>query len=225
MLNDMKYKIIIVWLIVTFACSGTYAVDFKNNEAKIAKELFVKSESIAIKNRAKIAKNRFLDPIGNNELFYKIVKRETPDLINNTSKYKFGLMKLLEDKTIKKDWYTEFDIVNLLCNLCLEDYIDIIDSVRILVIKNQLKFEILEHIVIQDFNLTNLLARNYQNTKLKELLKQIKQDIKFGKIVIPTNNFGFMEELNKLESGETWENDLKQDEIKHPPLLNPKNCR
>jgi len=221
----MKYRIIIVWLIVTFACSGTYAIDLKNNEAKIAKELFVKSERIAIKNRAKIAKNRFLDPIGNNELFYKIVKRETPDLINNTNKYKLGLIKLLEDKTIKKDWYTEFDIVNLLCNLCIEDYIDIIDSVRTLVIKKQLKFEILERIVIQDFNLTNQVARNYQNTKLQKLLKQLKQDIKFGKIAIPTNNFGFIEELNKLKSGETWENDLKQDEIKHPPLLNPKNCR
>ena len=221
----MKYKIIVVCLIATFINSGAYAIAFKNNDDRIEKELFLKAENIAIKNRANITKKRFLDPIGNDVLFYKIVKSETPDLINNTNKYKLGLMKLLKDNTIKKDWYSESDIINLLSNLCIDNYIEIIDSVRISVIKGQLKFKILEKVIFQDFNVSNQVARNYKSPTLHKSLEQLKLDVKSGRLIIPKDNYGFMEQLNKLISGETWESELKNDEQISPPLLNPKDCK
>lgn len=221
----MKHRIIFLGLIFTISCLEIYAIDKTKEVDSIAKQLFVKSEKIAIRSRTKIMKVRFFDSIGNNDLFFKILKKESPDLIDNTNKFKLGILKLLTDKTINKDCYTESDIVNLLCNLCLDNYVSIIDIVRISVIKGHLKFKILERAIFQDFNISNQVARNYKNPTLQKSLEQLKLDVKSGRLIIPKDNYGFMEQLNKLISGETWESELKNDEQISPPLLNPKDCK
>ena len=220
----MKYIILLI-LFVFFANIKINAFDFNKNEDSIARQLFVKSEKIAIRSRAKIEKMRFLDPIERNILFFKIVRSESPDLINNTFKYKFSLINLLSDKKIQKDSYSDFDIVNILSNLCIDDYIEVTDSVYTLAKKNKLKFDILENMVIQDFNVSNQLARSYRNPKLKLFLKKILIDIESGKFILPKKNNDFIEFVNKLISGEEWEKELKEINRINPPLLNPKDCR
>lgn len=221
----MKLKIILCVLILVLANVKIYSIKSTREDDSVAKQLFVKSEKIAILNRKSINKVRFLDPIGNNELFYKILKKESPELFYNTNRYKFGILKLLSDCTMDKDYYTDSDIINLLCNLCLNNYIVIIDSVRKSVVNGRLKFSILERIIFQDFNLSNQVARNYKDPHLQKSLQHIKQDIEIGKILIPKDKVGFISDLNRLISGEYWEKELKQENEHSPPLLNPQNCR
>lgn len=218
-------KNIFLGILITIACIKIHANDFKKNEDSVARQLFVKSEKIAIRNRAKTEKMRFLDPVERDILFYKIVRSESPDLLDYTNKYKFSLINLLIDKTIKKDDYSDFDIVNVLYNLCIDDYIKAMDSVYSLVKKNKLKFDILERMIIQDFNVSNQLANNYRNPKLQQFIYRLLQEIKSGDFIIPKKNYDFIESVNKLISGEELVKGLKEKEIIYPPLLNSKNCR
>ena len=209
-----------IGLFFSLSCVNLHANELNKNVDSIARQLFVKSEQIAMRNRAKIEKMRFLDPVERNSLFFKIVQSESPDLINQTNKYKFGLISLLSDETIIKDDYTNFDIVNILYNLCIDDYVVAMDSVYSLVKANKLKFDILETMVIQDFNVSRQLVLNYQNPKVQQFMYKILHEIETGVYVISKENYDFVESVKKLISGKDWDIDFK----KFEPLLNSKKC-
>lgn len=221
----MKLRIICLSIFVSIFCHEIYAISVNENIDLVAKELFLKTESIVIKKRAIIQKERFLDPVGRNDMYFEELKKQSPDLLDNTNRYKFGVLHLLVNDTIEKDAYTDFDIVNIMYNLCIDDYIEMSDSILNLVKKGLVKFEILDSAICQDFNLTNSVARNYNNPELQKLLKQIIEDFKSGGIRIPGDREDFIEELNRLISGEAWKNDLQYSIIKHPPLPNREDCR
>ena len=210
-------------LILIFYC---FQLEASNNikDDSLARQLFIKAEQKAIEFRRKTDKLRFVDPIEMNEVFYKIVNNESPELYVETRKYKIGLLNILKDKKIKRDDATNQDVYRILDNLCIEDYVEVMDSVYSFYKQKQVKFDDLYSTVIQDFNMSNQLARNYKNDKLQILLTRILQDIKTGKLLIETPPFGFREEIENLLSGNSWEKELKETEKIQPPLLKQENC-
>lgn len=196
-----------------------------STDDSIAENLFLKCEKHAILERAKIEKERFLDPVERNRLFFEIVEKQSPDLLKYTEKYKYGLLKLLVDLPQKRDNYTESDIVNILYNLCLSDYLVILDSVYANVILNKLEFKILESLVIQDVNITTQLMQNYKNQSVQQALDKIRKGIENSEIRIPNNNSSFLEYLELIRSGEIWENTFSHFEEKYAPLLHTRYCK
>ncbi len=217
----MKLQKKLLVLILLFYCFQLEATNNTKNDS-IARQLFVKSERKALEFRKSKMNLRFVDPIEMNEVFYKIVVKESPALYSNTSKYKNGLLNILKDKKIKRDYETNQDIFRILVNLCVEDYVDVVDSVYSFYKQKQVSFSDFYNAVIPDFNMSNQFVRSYKNEKLQILLTQILQDIKTGKLLVVTPPYGFQEEIENLLSGKLWENELKKDEKIQPPLL--KSC-
>ena len=189
-------------------------------EDSIAVQLFIKSEQKAMEFRNKTMKMRFVDPIELNNVFYNIVMKESPELYTDTRKYKIGLLNILKDRKIKKDGNTNLDVFRILDNLCIDDYVDVIDSVYSFYKQKQVTFDDLDYAIAQDFNMSIQVAKKYKNEKLQQLLSQILQDIKTGNLLVVTTPYGFQEEIENLLSGKSWE-----DLIEHvTPLLKQKNC-
>jgi len=210
-------------LILIFSCFQLVASNIIKDDS-LARQLFVKAEQKSIEFRKKNYKLRFVDPIEMNEVFYRIVMKESPELYTDTRKYKIGLLNILKDKTIKRDDETNRDVFRILDNLCIDDYVEVIDSVYSFYRMKQVEFEDLDNAVTQDFNMSNQLERNYKNEKLQILLTKILQDIKTGKLLVETPPFSFKEEIENLLSGKSWENDLKWLGKTQPLLLKQQNC-
>jgi hypothetical protein len=210
-------------LILIFSCFQLEASNIINDDS-LARQLFIKAERKAIEFRKKTDKMRFVDPIEMNEVFYRIVMQESPELYTDTRKYKIGLINILKDKNIQRDDKTNQDIFRILDNLCIEDYVDVIDSVYSFHKQKQVKFEVLYDAVLQDFNMSNQLERNFKNEKLQILLTQILRDLKTGKLLVETPQLGFKEEIENLLSGKSWENDLKWLGKTKPLLLKQQKC-
>jgi|GEM_PF-2959056 len=217
----LQSKFLILFLV--FYC---FQLKASNNiiDDSLARQLFSKAEQKSIEFRKKTYKLRFVDPIEMNNVFYRIVIKESPELYTDTRKYKIGLINILKDTKINRDDETNQDVFRILDNLCIEDYVDVIDSVYSFHKQKQVKFGDLYDAVLQDFNMSNQLARKYKNEKLQILLTQMLQDIKTGKLLVETPPFGFKEEIENLLSGKSWENELKEIEKIQPPLLKQENC-
>ena len=72
----------------------------------------------------------------------------------------------MKDKKIIRDYATNQDVYRILDNLCIDDYVEVLDSVYSFYKLKQVKFDDLYSAVIQDFNMSNQLARNYKNDKI-----------------------------------------------------------
>ena len=219
----MKFQKCLLVIILFFFCFQLEATN-KVKEDSIAKQLFVEAEKKAIEFRKKTLHIRFVDGIEMNELFYKVVMKESPALYNDTHKYKNGLLDILKDKKIRRDATTNQDVFRILYNLCVDDYVDVIDSVYSFYKHKQVKFDDLYDAIVIDFNMSNLVAKKYKNERLQRLLLQIQQDIKTGKLSVVTPPFGFQEEIENLISGKLWEDELKEDVKIHPSLLKQSGC-
>lgn len=224
--NNMKKVIKILFVSLVLFCSNLYANDSISLKINRTDRLFLISEKKAIEYRRKVdKKNVFVDPDELNKNIYNIFIKNSPELYSNTRIHKVGLIRILIDKNIQKDYYTNLDIVFILYNLCIEDYIEIIDTTYSLYKKHLVKFKDWRLIVDQDYYISINLASNYKNPRLQKILTQIKNDIESGMVTIPHNNYGFIKEINKLISGEAWENNLRKDVEVSPPMLNPKDCK
>jgi hypothetical protein len=210
-------------LILVLHC---FQLKARNNikDDTIARQLFIKAEQKAIEFRKGTYELRFVDPIEMNEVFYKIVIKESPELYTDTQKYKNGLIKILKDKSIIRDDETNRDVFRILSNLCIEDYVDVIDSVYSFHMQKQVEFEDLYDAVFQDFNLSNQVGKKFDNERLQVQLTQILQDIKTRKLLVVSPPYGFQEGIEDLLSGKLWKDELKEFEKIQPPLLNQKNC-
>ena len=204
-------------------CSHSQAGNLEDDI--VTRQLFMKAELKAIKFRKKTYPLRFVDPIEMNDVFYNIVKRESPALYSDTPKYTLGLLNILKDKSIKSDEATNQDVFRILDNLCIDDYVEVIDSVYSFYKQKQVTFSDLEFALFQDFNISNQVAKNYKNETLQTLLKHMLQELQTGKFLIETSQLGLKEEIEELLLGKLWENDLKETAKIQPPLLKQENCK
>ena len=191
---------------------------YSTNES--GKVLFCKAENKAIAYRKDLAKkNIFVDPLVVNSYTYNIFKKTSPELLDNTNLYIDSLLSLFNNKLIPRDYYTDFDILLILYNLCIDDYIVVINKVYELYKKKAIVFNILENVIIQEMNLSNLIIKNYQNNELRKILSNILSDIQTGKIVLPNNSNHFIDDLKDILSGKSWNMFEKYGD---QPLINKK---
>lgn len=201
----MKKTKIFVTVFLLFLClNSTQAMNYNINIDSLTKKLFVKSESLAIKKRIQYSKHYdFLEENYVGEQFIKTVLKESPELINNTNYYKWGLLRLLSDKTIERDFYTDLDIIAILYNLCIDDYIDIVDSVFIKVKSRDLSIEIMKNLIVQNPYLTITLAKNYRCHQVYEKLYQIRKELQLINMNNQISNI-ITQEIDSIISGNTW---------------------
>jgi len=215
-----KYKPLFV-LVIVLVSSQLNAN--KKEDFQTTKILFLKCEQKIEKFDNTIGKKRFVDPLEENEVFYGIVMKTAPTLFTETKLYKTDLINLFVDADIKKNKSASYNILRVLDNLCIEDYVDVIDSFYTFYKRKQVSFEILDMAIGQDFNMSNQVAKKYKNEKLQIILTEILKDIKSGKLTITTPPYGFQETIEKILSGKEWE-ELEEIEKTQPPLLKQKEC-
>ncbi len=213
-----KTLLVIVILLVSSQLNANKKEDFQTT-----KQLFLNCQHKIDKFDNTTGKKRFVDPIEENEVFYEIVMKTAPTLYTQTELYKLELINLFVDADIKKHKSAKYNILRLLDNLCIEDYVDVIDSVYVFYKRNQVSFEILDMTIGQDFNMSNQVAKKYKNEKLQILLTEILNDIKSGKLKVITPPYGFRETIEKILSGKEWQ-ELQEIEKTQPPLLKQQNC-
>jgi hypothetical protein len=119
------------------ACAG-------NQKDKQFVTLFANAEKNAIKQRKEFDKKGvFMDPLGINSCTYNILKKTSPELLDNTNVYIDSLLSLFNNKLIPRDYYTDFDIIVILSNLCIDDYIIVINKVYLLYTNKKIKFKMI----------------------------------------------------------------------------------
>jgi hypothetical protein len=215
-----KYKPLLV-LVIVLVSSQLNAN--KKEDFQTTKQLFLKCEQKIDKFDNTIGKKRFVDPLEENEVFYVIVMKTAPTLYTETKLYKTDLINLFVDADIKKNKGASYNILRVLDNLCIEDYVDVIDSVYTFYKRKQVSFEILDMAIGQDFNMSNQVAKKYKNEKLQIILTEILNDIKSGKLTVTTPPYGFQETIEKILSGKEWQ-ELEEIKKIQPPLLKQKEC-
>lgn len=215
-----KYKPVLV-LVMVLVASQLNAN--KKNDFQTAKELFLNCQHKIEKFDNTTGRYRFVDPIEENEVFYGIVMKTAPTLYTQTKLFKSELINLLVDPYIKKHESAKFNILRVLDNLCIEDYVDVIDSVYTFYKRKQVSFDFLDMTIGQDFNMSNQVARQYKNEKLQKILNKIQSDIKSGNLKVTTPPYGFQETIEKILSGKEW-HELEEIEKTQPPLLKLKDC-
>jgi hypothetical protein len=189
-----------------------------------AEEGFLAAEEYALVERAKIEKQGFLDPVTNSELFLIATEKKSPELLKNTDAYRFELLSLLKDKAINSNEYTNNDLTILLYNLCLDNYIAIIDSVCQSVIKEEIAFSVLNNLIFQDMNLSNQLILNYDNVKVKHILEKVQYRVENKLIRLPSKYTDFIKNLEEYTSEEMIEF-IKKSELDHPAKFKSKTCK
>lgn len=216
-----KIQEILIILIIALSGKDLKAQDqYLTNYTKV-RAAFIKVENKAIEERAKIVKLRFFDPIERADRFFQILQNDSPELLINTDIYKFEILSLLNDTTIQKDQFTILDIEGLLYNLCLENYLTILDTVYFKVKQQKLDFVVLEDLAIQDFNVSNLLLVNYEDTKVQNIISKIHDGIRNGEIKLPKEKTDFLENLEHTYSDE-WRIFLLGSQKNVPPILHLK---
>lgn len=218
----MNIHILIIIILTLSCCSGK-----KENDAFKAKEiseLFQIIENDMEAHYDSLDKNRiFEDPLGRICYFFKTVNTIAPQLLTDTKLYKTEVFNILTDTSFRKNKFTNNDIVYILYNLPIDDYVDLLSSVTSLYKKGKITRNIFESFIIQDFNVSNSIAKNFTNEKLQVFLNKILNDQE-----IYTNtelqNKRFKKNILELKKGTLWEGEedvlgLKDMGEIQPPIL------
>ena len=107
----------------------------------------------------------FEDPLGRIDYFFKTVKTVAPQLLTDTKLYKDDLLNLLTDKTFHKNLFTDDNIVFVLYNLPIDDYVDVLNTVLYMYKKGDINQEIFECFIFQDFNVSNSIPKTLKDEK------------------------------------------------------------
>ena len=221
----MKSLIKLFILFCSCMPSALYGQPKSSVTYKEAVALFMKSDKQLTNYREYIKrKNIFMDPLGYNLIWYKTIAKESPDLFRSTDKYKGYLLQMLKDSSLKKGEFTDAYIVRVLYNLCLEDYIDIMDSAYVFFKNKQISSSVFIDMIFQDPQISDLVARNYKDERLQLFLRCLQKDNKLTDR-IKIKYFDYKQNLNDLISGKLWNTDLKENEKTSPPLLKHENCK
>lgn len=217
-MKKYRYLIIIAIILIASSLNANKKEDFQTT-----KQFFLKCEQKIDKFDQTVGKKRFIDPLEENEVYYGIVMKTAPNLYLKTKLHKTNLINLFVDDDIKKNKNASYNILRLLDNLCIEDYVDVIDSVYTFYKRKQVSLEILDMTIGQDFNMSNQVAKKYKNEKLQIILNEILNDIRSRRLTITIPPYGFQEKIERILSGKEWQ-ELEEIEKTQPPLLKQKEC-
>jgi hypothetical protein len=238
----MKHLIIFSLLFAFIACYAQYT----DNKQSKGQEMFLKVEEVMNEHYAILTKNEtFEDPLSRNLFLFQTVNQYAPELLISTNEYKIDLLYLLNDSVnIKKQNLFNGDIIFILCNLCIEDYSDLILQAFQLYKENKISLQDFGDIIFQDTDVSVQVYKNYQNPLLIKTLNTVMQDIDSSielqdKIVMDNIKLPLYQQINiqkiqrlieQILSGNSWngnENNSFDVSIKklsqiQPPILNPK---
>jgi len=192
--------------------------------------LFMKSEIKLRQHREYISKKRlFEDPVGYDYVLFNTVRSESPELYKSTTKYKDHLLRILTDSSLKKDEYMNRDILMILFNLCIDDYVDVMEQLYNLFMKKQISFGLFERAIFQDFNMSFQVAKNYKNERLRSFWLHLQNDAELMN-EFDKNNSYLNEYIQDNISGKDWEVNLKEwvsnsKDKNSPPFLKQVNCK
>ena len=219
----------LVWLMMPIQLYGQVksTVTYKDAVA-----LFMRSEMKLIQHREYVFKKRiFEDPVGNDQIVFNTIRKESPDLYESTYRYKDYLLRMLTDSTLKKNEFMDRYIITVLYNLCIDEYVDVMVHVYILFKNKQIPHRVFDNTIIQDFNMSTQVARNYKNEKLQSFLLRLQKDTVLMDR-LGNKKLYFKAYIQDLISGKEWETNLKEWEANskktvkiQPPYLKQSNCK
>jgi hypothetical protein len=185
-------------------CCGTKGQQADNISLEETVSLVQKIESEMQKHYKHLDKNGiFEDPLGRINYFFKVVKTVAPVFLSDTRSYKIGLLSLLTDSSFHKSEYTDLDIIYILYNLSIDDYVDVLDCALVLLKQNHIDQDIFNCFIFQDFNVSNSVAKNYRNEKLQVFLDEMLQDKELiSRMGLQSESF--QQAILDLKSGITW---------------------
>lgn len=154
----------------------------------------------------------FEDLLGQAEYFFKTVQKVAPQLLADTKSYENELLTILTDTTFRKNVFTDWDVVFILYNLPIDDYVDLLSSVVPLYKNKAINQEIFELFIFQDICITSSIYRNYENKKLQAFLNKLLDD---NDLILQAEleNKNFRKRILRLKSGATWWGSDSKDEI------------
>ena len=146
----------------------------------------------------------FEDPLGRIDYFFKTVKTVAPQLLTDTKLYKNDLLNLLTDKSFHKNIFTDNNIVFVLYNLPIDDYVDVLDSALSLYQNEKINQSIFELFIFQNEIASVSVAKNFKNEKLQVFLNKLLDDLSLIRKV-ELQNKHFRKSILDLKSGLDWE--------------------
>ena len=168
-------------------------------------------------------KGIFDEPIGRASYLFKTVKEVAPQLLTNTKFYKNEMLALLVDTVVKKNEFTNGDIVYILYNLPTDDYVDLLNSVVPLYKNGSINLYIFKLFVFQDLVVSVSLYKNYANEKLQDFLDKVLED---NDLILKAEleDKLFRVRILNLKSGELWRTDeegpgMEEASKIQPPVL------
>ncbi len=146
----------------------------------------------------------FEDPLGRIDYFFKTVKTVAPQLLTDTKLYKNDLLNLLTDKLFHKNIFTDNNIVFVLYNLPIDDYVDVLNSALSLYQNEKINQSIFELFIFQNEIASVSVAKNFKNEKLQVFLNKLLDDLSLIRKV-ELQNKHFRKSILDLKSGLDWE--------------------
>ena len=182
-------------------------------------KLFVKVDKAIWKIRNYNIKSRiFITPDVEAKQFYDTIMTIAPTFYTETLKHKETLvnMVLFSDDLI--GFESKLNIVCILNNLCIEEYLDVIRQV----VNNYESYskneEILINLIDQDDNFSGSLKYFYNVEKLKAILLEVKQN----KYIQSTKKYDIKGAIDLILSGERYEFIKIMYDVQY--LLKPTRC-
>ena len=199
----MKIRIFIL-LTIMLCCSSAKKEDSDPKINKVYESFQIIENKMQAHYDYIEKKGIFEDPLGRIDYFFKTVKTVAPQLLTDTKLYKDDLLNLLTDKTFHKNLFTDDDIVFVLYNLPIDDYVDILNTVLYMYKKVDINQEIFECFIFQDFNVSNSIAKSFKNEKLQAFLNKLLNE---NNLVIEaeSQNKYFRRSILNLKNGMAWE--------------------
>lgn len=217
-------KIFLIMIVFVLYCCNLKGQDLSNTTFKKTMNLFQTVENKMQTHYNYLGKNRiFEDPLGRITYFFKIVNKNAPELLCRTTYFKDDLLNILLDRTLEKNIYTNLDIIYLLYNIEINDYVDILEQVCEMYEQDMIDYKIFDSFIFQDFNVSNSIAKNYQNEKLKNFFdKLLKNKCLINKC--QSSNELFKNAIIGLQNGYAWNgkedsSGLKKINEIQPPIL------
>ena len=195
---------VFILLTITLCCS---AAKEENSDPKTNKvyESFQIIENKMQAHYDYIEKNGiFEDPLGRIDYFFKTVKTVAPQLLTDTKLYKNDLLNLLTDKSFHKNIFTDNNIVFVLYNLPIDDYVDVLDSALSLYQNEKINQSIFELFIFQNEIASVSVAKNFKKEKLQVFLNKLLDDQSLIRKV-ELQNKHFRKSILNLKSGLDWE--------------------
>lgn len=196
-----KYLLVFISMLLTCCAKGQESNDINQ---KMAFDMFQNVENEMKAHYASLSNNKmFEDPLGRVNYLFEAITRVAPKLLSETNSYKNGLLHLLADSSFQKKEYSDLDIIYILYNLQIDDYVDLLEHALSFYKQNNIDQSIFENLIFQDFNVSNSLAKNYRNPKLQVFLEELLKDKDLiNKMQL--NNKLFQQAILDLKSGTTW---------------------